>query len=260
MTLGPACHRVTQLWDETTADFLAGGSPVPRGCDAWASSYRGRGRGGVVWDAFAEPYLGPLESRPAGVFLALNPGRAHEDFQFRDGVFADEIRAAGSYSSWAGSWPYLRDPWTAAKGSNRHHISRLRFLRIWHDDAKLDRAAMVGFELYPWHSTAITAVMRPDPAILRQWVWEPVAELGAPVFAFGAPWFSLLEDLGLTLVTLLGAGGTPFGSTVSSRTVAIYEDQATGVIVIAERHLGSAGPPSRDETLRLKDATLRWTS
>jgi hypothetical protein len=45
---------------------------------------------------------------------------------------------------------------------------------------------MVGFELYPWHSKAVTRRMQPPAEVVRKYVWEPVAELGAPVFAFGA--------------------------------------------------------------------------
>ena len=69
---------------------------------------------------------------------------------------------------------------------------------------------MVTFELYPWHSTAVTARMRPDPGVVREFVWQPVRQLGAPVFAFGKPWFDLLEDgLGLQVVDRLGDGGSP---------------------------------------------------
>ena len=40
--------------------------------------------------------------------------------------------------------------------------------------------------------------MRPDPGIVREFVWEPIADLGEPVvFAFGAPWFGMLERLGV---------------------------------------------------------------
>ena len=216
----------------------------------------GHGRGEVEPDAFPEPFLGVLE-RPAGVFLALEPGRADLVFQGRQSVFADEIRAAGSYSAWATSWPYLRDPWVAKKGRNPHHSNRLSFLRTWTGNPILAGSAMVDFELYPWHSTAVTATMRPDPAIIEEYVWRPVAELGAPVFAFGAPWFGILEDgLGLRVVDRLGVGGRPYGSKVPSRSVAVIEHD--GLIVIAERHLGSAGPPSRAEALLLREAVSRW--
>jgi hypothetical protein len=67
---------------------------------------------------------------------------------------------------------------------------------------------MVAFELYLWHITSKTAPMRPDPGIVREFIWQPVRELGAPVFAFGKSWFDLLEHgLGLQVMDRLGVGG-----------------------------------------------------
>ncbi len=60
----------------------------------------------------------------------------------------------------AETWPYLRDPWIETKGANRHHGSRLQFLRRWYADERLRPERMVGFELYPWHSTSVTAPIR----------------------------------------------------------------------------------------------------
>lgn len=53
-----------------------------------------------------------------------------------------------------------------------------------------------------------------------------------------------------------GAGGDDdgYGSQVPSRAVAVYQDDATGVTVIAERHTGSTGPPGREETHLLRGA------
>jgi hypothetical protein len=243
----PACQAVSAFWDSAVERFLAGGSAVPAELARWSAAYRGQGQGAVALDAFPEPYVGPLTGRPAGVFLALNPGHAHLDFQGRGGIFADEIRALGSYSAWAASWPYLRDPWVTAKGRNRHHSGRLTFLRRWTATPRLPASAMVGFELYPWHSTAVTGSMRPDPGVLREFVWRPIAELAAPVFAFGAPWFPLLEHgFRLELVDRLGSGGRPYPTAVPSRAVAVFRS-AEGVTVVAERHSGSAGPPSAGE-------------
>ena len=119
------CAELTAYWDQAIGRFLVGGPavpPDPRG-QLWAEAYRGRGRGQVNLDALPEPYLGALDRRPVGVFLALNPGGAHLGFQGRSGLFADEIRHHGTYSAWAATWPYLRDPWVAAMGPNRHHTS-----------------------------------------------------------------------------------------------------------------------------------------
>lgn len=241
------------------ADFLDGYPLLRRApsvhLELWRGAYRGRAQGAVVGEAMPEPYLGDLLGTPRMVVLALNPGRAHLDFQSRSGVFADEIRRMGSYTAWAKSWPYLRDPWIAANGENRHHASRLEFLRRWTGDEALGSDAMLAFELFPWHSTKVTAPMRPAASIIQQFVWEPLADLGdAPVFAFGAPWFPLLEDqLGLRVVDRLGAGGRDYGSGVPSRSVLVLEAPGGGR-VIACKHSGSAGPPNATEVERLRDA------
>ena len=254
------CAELTAYWDQAIGRFLVGGPAIPPDppMRSWFEAYRGRGRGEVNLDALPEPYLGALDFQPAGVFLALNPGRAHLDFQGRSGLFADEIRRYGSYSAWAATWPYLRDPWVETMGPNRHHTSRLAFLRTWTGQPTLTADAMVAFELYPWHSTAVTAAMRPDPGVVREFVWQPIRELGAPVFAFGKPWFGLLEDgLGLQAVDRLGAGGRPYRTEVPSRAVLVLRSE-DGPVVIAEQHVGSAGPPRRSETRVLREAIEPW--
>jgi hypothetical protein len=254
------CAELTAHWDQVIDRFLVGGPAVPPDprMRAWAEAYRGRGRGEVNLNALPEPYQGALDRQPVGVFLGLNPGRAHLDFQGRSGLFADEIRHHGTYSAWATTWPYFRDPWVAAMGTNRYSVSLLAFLRTWTGQPSLTANAMLTFELYPWHSTALTAPMRPDPAIVREFVWQPIRELGAPVFAFGKPWFSLLEDrLGLQVVDRLGAGGRPYPTEVPSRAVLVLRDE-DGPVVIAERHVGSAGPPRRSETRVLRESIEPW--
>ena len=240
-------------WNETIEAFLAGGPAVPDHLKAWFSGYRGTGRGAIVVDAMPEPWVGPLDpTRCRGVMLGLNPGHAHLDFQARDGIFADEVKAGGDYATWASTWPYLREPWVGAKGPNRYHRSRHRFLQTWTDTSDLPASAMVVFEMYPWHSTSVTAAMRPDPGIIREWVLEPIRALDAPVFAFGAPWLDLLPRLGLPEVDRLGRGGRSYPTKVASRTVPVFD--LGGQAIVAEKHSGSAGPPSTVETLTLRDA------
>ena len=137
------CAELTAYWDQVIGRFLVDGPAVPPDPQmrSWAEAYRGRGRGAVNRDALPEPYLGPLDHQPVAVFLALNPGEAVLDFQGRSGLFADEIRHHGTYSAWAATWPYLRNPWVAAKGTNRHHTSRLKFLRTWTGQATLTAKA-----------------------------------------------------------------------------------------------------------------------
>lgn len=246
-------EEVVAFWDRAVADFLAGGPCVPVGLEAWRASYEGAGRGRVEERAFPEPYGGPLLSNPRAIFLNLNPGEAHLDFQGRDGIFAREIRELGSFSAWAATVPYFRAPWDTVKGPNRHALSRRAFLQRWFADPTLTAHAMASFELFPWHSARITAGMRPDAETIREFVWEPISDSDAVVFAFGSPWFHFLPLLGVETVALLGRGGKPYGSAVASRSVLVGRS-ASGSLVLAERHMGSAGPPREDETHRLRDA------
>jgi hypothetical protein len=242
--------------DEVVRDFLNGKPTLPPPLDAWHGSYKGKGKG-EVQDALPEPYLGNLTKTPKAVFLALNPGNAHADFQSRKGVFAAEIRQLGSYQAWAATWAYLRGPWLKEKGKNRHHRSRLKFMQLWHNDAALTEQDMLSFELYPWHSVGLTAPLLPDHGIVREFIWEPIAQLNAPyIFAFGANWFPIIEGLGLEIVDRLGRGGRSYLSRVKDRSV-IVARTPSGTMVIAEKHSGGAGPPAADEVAILKAEILR---
>ena len=255
-----ALERLIETWDEAVDDFLAGRTSLSPDLAAWFASYAGKGSGAVDPEAMPEPFLGPLKPHGAKVvFLALNPGRPFA-FQRRDGFFAKRVRECGSYSKWAATWPYIDGDWEAAnQPPNRHHQARLKFMRTWFGDEGLTAESMVAFELYPWHSTRVTATIRPDPELIKRYIWEPIAELGRPlVFAFGAPWFPILRDhLELDVVASLGRGGDDYGSSVPSRSVVALEGP-NGVKVVAERHAGSAGPPSAAETAKLKTAFARF--
>ena len=100
--------------------------------------------------------------------------------------------------------------------------------------------------------------MRPDPGVVREFVWQPVRELGAPVFAFGKPWFGLLEDgLGLQVVDRLGVGGRRYLTGAPSRRVLVLRGE-DGPVVVAMRHIGSVRPPSPSETRVLREAIEPW--
>ncbi len=102
-----ARRRVSDFWDRHVAAWLDGGDPVGPPLDSWFDSFTGSGRGAVTRDGFVEPYQGDLAGvhEPRLVILALNPGIYHSAFQSRTGLFAEEIRHAGSYSGWARTWP-----------------------------------------------------------------------------------------------------------------------------------------------------------
>lgn len=252
--VGARAH-VAAIWDKVVDGFLAGDSHLPRDLEVWAEAYRGQGDGEVEWDALPEPYLGPLDRQPRAVFLALNPGASSPKMQSATGLLADEIRRMGSYRAWAASWPYLRDIWVKNMNENRHHTSRLKFMRRWWDQPGLSADDMLSFELFPWHSPRLTAPIRPNPQVIREFVFAPIEELDAPpIFAFGAPWFSLLEDkLELQVRARLGMGGDPYPTQATGRAVVVFS-LPSGATVIAVKHRGSAEPPSAPETVLLQEA------
>ena len=119
---------------------------------------------------------------------------------------------------------------------------------------------MVSFELYPWHSRRFTAPLGVEAAedFVHEYVWQSAKELGVPVFAFGAPWFQLLEKMSaLDEIARFGAGGRPYGSSVEDRSVIVLRG-GDGITVIAEKHKGGAGPPRSEETVLLRDAFDRF--
>lgn len=255
-----AREDVVTFWDEVIDAFLHGSVDRRPPLDRWMRAYQGKGRGHVVLDAFPEPYLGRLDTgQPRAVILGLNPGQAFPDLQAVDGQFAHEIRAIGSYHAWAATAPYFGSTWLSARGRrNLYHEARLRFLRRFFEEPELSPPDMLVFELYPWHSTAVTSSIRPDPDIVSRFIWEPIAELGNPIiFAFGAPWLHLIRRMELPVLAVLGAGGTDYGSAISSRTVVIARTPRGGVLV-AEKHTGGAGPPSLAEIPLLRTALSRW--
>ena len=105
-------------------------------------------------------------------------------------------------------------------------------------------------ELYPWHSTAVTAVMAPDLGIIREFAWEPLADIDVPeVFAFGKPWVAVAEALRLPRESM------EVGFTVASRQVRAYRLPG-GQRLVVLWHSGSAGPPNQTDTAHLKAALL----
>jgi hypothetical protein len=186
------------------------------------------------------------------VILGLNPGRYDPAFQSRTGRFAQDIRRLGSYSKWVNTYPYVSEAWETSHGRNVYYSSRLAFTRRWLQAPNAYYDQLLMFELYPWHSTAVTGPIRPPSDIVDAFVWGPIAELDvAHVFAFGRDWEGVAQRLGLPLVAALGRGGEPYGSLVPSRAVRIYELPSKQHLVVLW-HSGSAGPPREDEVEALR--------
>jgi len=248
-----AVERVADFWDAVTRQWLAGEDALPDSLERWFASYSGRGAGRVTREAFAEPYGGDLRGTPRFVTLGLNPGQAVLDFQARDGIFAKAIRKAGSYSAWAASHPYLGETWTRVHGRNRYATARLRFARGWLGDSGLTPNELITLELYPWHSTRVTAPIVPPKDIVEEFVWQPLAEIPVDfVFAFGKPWLGACQALGLPERGRWGRGGENYGSRVASRTVVVFE-LPSGQRVIVLWQSGYAGPPALDDVQRLRE-------
>jgi hypothetical protein len=246
-------ERVADFWDAVTVDWLDGNDVLPATLEPWFASYSGSRAGRVTREAFAEPYIGDLRGTPRFVTLGLNPGQAVLDFQARDGIFADAIREAGSYSAWAASQPYLGETWTRVHGRNRYVTGRLRFARGWLSNPDLTPSELLTFELYPWHSTRVTAPIVPPKDIVEEFVWQPLAEIPVDfVFAFGKPWLRACQELGLPELSRWGHGGQDFGSPVASRTVVVFE-LPSGQRVIVLWQSGYAGPPALDDAQRLRE-------
>ena len=245
-------ERVVGFWDDLTARWLAGEDPMPAPLKEWWEAYAGRGRGVVTRDAFAEPYGGRLDATSPFVALGLNPGPADLAFQARGGVFAQQISQLGSYSAWAATDPYGSSEWEAAHGPNRYRSARLRFAREWLDEPTLSGERLVTFELYPWHSDSVTAAMRPSPDIINDFVWKPLSEVAAhEIFAFGRPWLDFAERLRLEPVGYWPPGGGTFTSSV--RGAAAF-GLPSGQRLVVGWQQGSAGPPGRADTVRLREA------
>jgi hypothetical protein len=249
---GSARTRLAQLWDAEIRRFL-NGEPTPSPeLQPWCDSYSGTGEGAVDLEAFPEPFLGPLMGSPKVAFLALNPGIAYPEFQYRpDGVFVKELERE-RYTDWAARWRYLDEERPRVEGGLRFHRKRRSFMRNWFDDQSLDRSDMLSFELYPWHSKMLSDSLKPDLATVSEFILEPIAEAGIRhTFAFGADWIRVLDGLGLDRIVTLGAGGEPYRSSVESRTFVMFKGSGDNLILVGKQQ-GSAGPPSPTETKILR--------
>ena len=244
---------VADFWDQVIAGWLDGSDVLSERLSGWFDSYSGKGAGQVTREGFPEPYLGDLRGSPRLLTLGLNPGRFVPELQARDGAFADEIRACGPYSAWAARNPYLVETWESRFRPNRYHQSRLRFARNWLQDTAVDGADIVTMELYPWHSTRVTAKMAPPADVIEEFVWQPLREVNvAEIFAFGKPWLRVCEALGLELAGRWGAGGRDLGSAVRSRAVAAFR-LGDHQRVIVSWQSGYAGPPGPEDTARMRE-------
>ena len=207
--------------------------------------YVGRNDGAIDPEAMAEPWIGDPVSSPGIVLMGLNPGEATADFQYRAGVFPTEVttRFGGDWSAWAASGPYARDPWQAEKGRNRYWSSARTFVEGW-VGSPVAPAAVVCFELYPWHSKSwIPSAFNPSDLILNEAILEPIQSVDATwAIGKGKAWWECLERLATKpgwrrLGGIGGPGEPPCPSGVTHRQWLVV--RAPNGLLIAAMKLGS---------------------
>lgn len=238
-----ALGTFVEFWDREIERWIGGETAVPDRLRPWFESYKGTGRGEVRLDVFPEPYTGRLIGNDAPVvMLGLNPGAAVPSFQAPGGVFFEQLRTM-SYSEWAATVPYASKEWENFAGRNRFYQNRFAFARRLLDDPKWPISDGVFFELYPYHSSGVTAAMSPPSDAIREFVLDPIAELNTQhVFAFGKPWFGVANRIGLPAGhELTVSWATP------SREARVYAlPSGQDLIVMAQN--GYAGPPGAADT------------
>jgi hypothetical protein len=241
---------LAQIWDECVNLFLDGGPVFPPAFSDWFGSCRGSGRTEVSTTCFPEPFIGDLTGTVKAIILGLNPGRPFPELQSREGVYADAIRSAGSYSAWASSWPYLGDAWTSFRGKpNPFHKSRYDWVQAWTGIHTSPVNSHLVVELYPWHSIDLPQPFEPNIDSIMKFVWEPLAEFGPlPIFAFGSKsLFDVIPKLpGVEVLAHLpeaGESASKYGFGAPSREVMIARAPTGGMLYIANHHGSDRLPP-----------------
>lgn len=250
-----AREQMLARWEALTHRWLEGDDRLPEPFGRWRSSYRGVGEGRPTTEAMAEPYIGNWDA-PRLVTLALNPGQAELSFQGRDGYFADQVRQLGSYQRWAESDPYASALWETknrinpirkGRRPNPHRAKLGLFAQRWLGRRPTGRDLLM-LELYPWHSTKVTARIKPPSGTLKEFLWDPLAEVDVDtIWAFGRDCARAASDLGLT--TISQWGGEYF--TTSARAAVAFR-LPSGQRLVVVWQLGYAGPPGQDDVRRLR--------
>lgn len=238
-----ALAGLVEFWDREIEGWIGGSRDVPDRLRSWFESYRGKGHGAVRLDVFPEPYTGRLLGNHAPVvMLGLNPGAAVPTFQAPGGVFFRQLQTM-TYSQWAATVPYATHAWESRAGRNRFYQNRFAFARRFRNDPRWPVSDGVFFELYPYHSSGVTAAMTPPGDVLREFVLDPIGELDTQhVFAFGKPWFTVPTRIGLPA----GRELTVRWSTPSRHARIHPLPSGQDLIVMAQN--GYAGPPGAADT------------
>lgn len=232
-----------EFWDQEIERWVGGETDVPDRLRPWFESYKGSGHGKVRLDVFPEPYTGRLLGNDSPVvMLGLNPGAAVPAFQAPGGVFFKQLKTM-RYSEWAATVPYATKEWESFAGRNRFYQNRFTFARRLLSEPSWPTSDGVFFELYPYHSSGVTAAMTPPRDVIREFILDPIGELNTQhVFAFGKPWFEVAIRMGLPAGRELSVSWT-----TPSREARVYSlPSGQELIVMAQK--GYAGPPGPTDT------------
>jgi len=240
--------KVADFWDDVLARWIDGRDHLIPPLPEWLNSYSGTGKGTVDFGHYPDPYVGDLRGGTHDVrlvVLGLNPGRGYPGLQGPDGTWTKRIAEVG-YSHCFDRSPG-EDPksWIELHGKPSPYWRNLiNFGKRWSNDPNFDVHGILNFELYPWHSDAVTAPMVPPPHVIDQFIWQPCQEVETKaVFAFGAPWFQLCAALDLHEVRRWGADGTPFPMEDDKGWRMRAYQLPSGQFAVVSSQPGFAGPP-----------------
>lgn len=223
----------------------------------WQNSYRGSGKGALDLACFPDPYMGDLRgliSEPRLIVLGLNPGVGYSQLQGRDGLWSHRIRTS-SYSRCVD-----RSPPADPCGWLEHHQKEspywrkmLNFGSRWCGD-DFTYQDLLNFELYPWHSSSLTAGLHCPGDIIARYVLAPISDFGCQhVFAFGKSWEHVSMNIGLKVIDRYGDGAKPFpGPDCPGWTVVLFASSVMSAMIVVSWQKGYAGPPGAERLSTLK--------
>nr|WP_199303581.1 MULTISPECIES: hypothetical protein [unclassified Synechocystis] len=187
------------------------------------------------------------------VVLGLNPGVGYPELQSRDGVWANRIRQT-SFSKCFDRSPPGDQAWLKLHVKESPYWRSLMSFGQRCCGNNFEFSQILNFELYPWHSSALTSALNCPPSIIDLYVFQPLAEVQTRhIFAFGKPWDKVFQGLGLTEVRRYGDGFQPLpGVSTPGWTVVIFRSALMTVPIIVSWQQGYAGPPGKPRLQALR--------